>query len=135
MRSRIGAGGARCKSKAHKTASLARPTRHETVALALFDRPHPVVGGDDVGDGLIEARESGGHLLGLVYHRHVEPSTSPRSSPHRSNRRSPLTPRSLQFTQRRVRAWVDLAHASQHRATTSAETSAEVRRALAAAAW
>ena len=38
---------------------------HETVALALFDRPHPVVGGDGVGDGLIEARESGGHLLGL----------------------------------------------------------------------
>ena len=66
MRNRIGASGARCKSRAQATASDARRERdHEAVALALLDRAHAVMGGDRVGHRLVEARDGGGHLVRL----------------------------------------------------------------------
>ena len=39
--------------------------RHKTVALALLDRAHPVMGGDDITYDLVETRDRSRHHLGL----------------------------------------------------------------------
>ena len=65
---------------------------------------------------------------GWVSHSRVEPSTSASSSVTVPVGKSPLTPSSLQSTSG-ASAWIDLAHASQHAATTCRKTSAQTRRA------
>ena len=73
--------------------------RHEAVALTLFDRAHPVMGGDGLRHRLIRAaprRRSS--RSGWVSHSRVEPSTSASSNVTVPVGNSPLTPSSLQST-------------------------------------
>ena len=68
---------------------------HKTVALALFDRPHPAMGGDDIRQGAVELRDRSGHLLRPVVPQPREPSTSAISSVTVPVGSNSLTPRSL----------------------------------------
>jgi hypothetical protein len=96
MRSRFGANGARCNARAAATASDARAERrHKTVPLTLLDRAHTAMGGDDIGGRRAIAAVISS---GWVSHSRVEPSTSAKSSVTVPVGKSPLTPRSLQFT-------------------------------------
>ena len=73
--------------------------RHEAVALALLDRAHPVMGGDDIRHRPgSDARSRRSSRSGWVSHSRVEPSTSANSSVTVPVGKSPLTPRSLQST-------------------------------------
>ena len=66
MRNLIGANGARCKlQRAGHRVRGAGERDDEAVALALLDGPHAVVGGDRVGQRLVEALDGGLHRLGL----------------------------------------------------------------------
>ena len=110
MRSLIGASGARCNSRAQATASAARRERDdEAVALTLLDGPHTVMGGDRVGQCLVEARDGGFIASGWVSHNRVDPSTSASSNvtvPVGSSLMSVNTVAPARF-----------AHASQHAVT------------------
>ncbi len=76
----------------------ARERGHETVTLALLDRAHTVMGGDDIAHDLVEPRNRGRHLLGLGLPQPRRPSTSANSSVTVPVGKSPLTPSSLQST-------------------------------------
>ena len=89
----------------------ARERDHEAVALALLDRTHTVVGGDDVRQRLVEARDGGRHRLGLGLPQPRRTLDVGQQQRHRSGRK---------LAHAHV-APVSFAHASQHAVTCSAE--------------
>src|SRR5262249_41587842 len=93
----------------------------EAVALALFNRTHPVMGGDDVGHDLVEARDRSGHLVGLDLPQPRGALDVCQEQRHRSRRQQLAHAKVAPVDKRCVRAWIDLAHASQHAATTWAK--------------
>ncbi len=73
--------------------------RDEAVALALLDRAHAVVGGDDGRHDVVEPSDARlSSPSGWVSHSRVEPSTSANSNVTVPVGKRPLTPSSLQST-------------------------------------
>ena len=91
----------------------------EAVALALLDGPDTVMGGDDVGQCLIEPLDGCLHGLGLGL-------PQPRRTLHVGQQQRDRSSRKLAHV--RANVWVapaSFAHASQHAVTCSVETSAK----------
>jgi transcriptional regulator with XRE-family HTH domain len=102
---------------------------HEAVAFTLFDRPHPAVLGDDLGQDAIQPLNSGAHLLGLGLPQPCGAFDVGKKQRHRSGRQQLAHAQLAPVHQRRrLRAGVSFAHASQHARTAYGETSALTRR-------
>jgi hypothetical protein len=75
-----------------------REGHDEAVSLPLLDRPYPVMGANNVGQRAVQQRDRGGHVVWSVSHKRVDPSTSASSNVTVPVGKSPITPRSLQFS-------------------------------------
>jgi hypothetical protein len=119
MRSRIGASGSAATpmhTAPHRTHAKTRPQ-------SCRPRParpgaHRHGSGNDIGHDVVEARDRGGHFLGLGLPQPRGALDVSQQQRHRAGRQKPAHTKLAPVHQRRVRAWVDLAHASQHAATT-----------------
>ena len=122
IRSRIGASGAplQLQGTLH-CVSRTGERGHEAVALPLLHRPHPAMGGDDFGDGLGEARDRGGHLLGLGLPQPRGALDVCQKQRHRSRRQKPAHAQ-LALVQWRFRVGT---HASRAPGDYEPKTSAE----------
>ena len=101
---------------------------HETVALTLLDRAHTIVGGDDLRHRLIQTSDGHGHLAGLGLPQPRRTLHVSQQQRHRARRQKPAHAKIAPVHQRCIRARIDVAHASQHAATTCGKTSAQTRR-------
>ena len=93
-----------------------RERHHETVALALLHRPHPAIGGEQIRQRLIQPRERRRHLLGLGLPQPGGILDVRQKQRHRARRQKPAHAKIAPVHQRRIHAWINLAHASQHAA-------------------
>ena len=88
--------------------------RHlKTVTLAMFDRPHPAMGSDDIAHDLVEAAHRGGHDVWLVLpqpHRAVDLR---RQQCDGGGSKISGHTQPAPVHQQRIRAWIDAAHASE----------------------
>jgi hypothetical protein len=124
--------GQRCAlqlQRARHRIGRASERRHKAVALALLDRAHTIVCGDDVRHRLIQTSDRGGHLAGLGLPQPRGTLHVSQQQRHRARRQKPAHANFAPVHQRHVRTRIDLAHASQHAATTRPKASAETRRA------
>src|SRR6516164_9275458 len=115
MRSRIGASGARCNSSAHATASDARANAATKLSPSPCSTGRTPPQAATTSETVCSKRATAAVISsGWVSHSRVEPSTSAKSNVAVPVGKSPLTPRSPQFTSA---VWIDLAHRSQRAAT------------------
>jgi hypothetical protein len=92
---------------------------HEAVALTLFDRPHTVVGNDDLKHCAIKLRDGFRHLLGLGLPQTRRTLDIGEKQRHRSRWQKHALTHVAPVHQWRLRAEINLAHASQPAATAS----------------
>ena len=102
--------------------------RHEAVALALLDRAHTVVRGDDITDDVVESRDRARHHLGLGLPQPRRTLHVSQQQRHRAGRQKPAHAKIAPVHQRCVRTRIDVAHANHHAATMCGKTSAQTRR-------
>jgi hypothetical protein len=128
MRSRIGASGAplQLQSARHRVAGT-RERNHEAIAFALFDRPHTIMGGDDVGHRPIQQRDRSPHLVRLGLPQSRGALDVGEHERHRSRRQQLAHNQVAPVHRRRLRAGINLAHASQHAGTAYRKTPAHTR--------
>ena len=110
MRRRIGPSDARCNSRAHTAASLARPKAITKLSPSpLFDRPHAVVSVHHARKRAVESMKGSGHLFGSGFPQPRGTLDVGQQQRHRSGR--------YQFAHAQIapaqRRRVNLAHASQ----------------------
>jgi hypothetical protein len=77
---------------------------HEAIALALLDRAHTAMGGDDIGEGAVEVRDRGGHHLGLGLPQPRGTLDVCQQQRHRSRRQKPAHAQIAPVQQPRVRS-------------------------------
>jgi hypothetical protein len=93
-----------------------RERHHKTVALTLLHRPHPAIRGEQIQQCLIQSRKGRRHLLGLGLPQPRGALHIGQKQRHRARRQKPVHAKIAPVHQRRVHAWINLAHASQHAA-------------------
>ena len=104
----------------HRVAG-ARERDHEAIALALFDRPHTVMVRDDVAHRTIQSPDRGRHLLGLGLPQPRGALDIGQQQCHRSGRQLAhawVAP----VHRRRIRTWINFAHANRHVPATGGNT-------------
>jgi len=105
-----------------------RERHHETVALPLLHRAHTAIGGQQRRQRLIQTRKGRRHLLGLGLPQPGRVLDVCQQQRHGARRQQPAYAQLAPVHQRQVRAWINLAHASQPAAGTTHKTSAQTRK-------
>ena len=100
--------------------------RHlKTVTLAMFDRPHPAMGSDDIGHEFVQAAHRGGHDVWLVLPQPHRALNLRRQQCDGGGSKISGHTQPAPVHQQRIRAWIDAAHASQRAAAEYGKPSAQ----------